>query len=190
MYGDNPPQKITKKETDAGDEQAFRLPHTCGMRRFPCAGSLHEGCEIRKSVTMTQTAIIDLFDRWEKVWHEGKFDLLPGCVAEHYIRHDEIGTRTVTRDAYAAEIAKIIQERPDIRVVVYDHAFQKNRAWFRFAFKWTDVATGEARSRAGMQSYRTEDNKLVETWLSMQPMGSAWPDEVAQAHWTDTSPVK
>jgi hypothetical protein len=96
----------------------------------------------------------------------------------------------VTRDAYAAEIAKTRQERPDIRVVVYDHAFQKDRAWFRFAFKWTDVATGEARSRAGMQSYRTEDNRLVETWVSMQPMGSAWPDAIAKAHWTDPSPVK
>jgi hypothetical protein len=103
------------------------------------------------------------------VWHEGQFDLVSVCVASHYIRHDEQGDRTVTRDAYAAEIAKIRQERPDIRVVVYDHSFEGNRAWFRFAFKWTDTKTGEPRSRAGMQSYRIEDGKLAETWLSMQP---------------------
>ena len=54
---------------------------------------------------------------------------------------------------------------------MYDHAFEGNRAWFRFAFKWTDTKTGEPRSRAGMQSYRTEGGKLVETWLSMQPLG-------------------
>ena len=79
---------------------------------------------------------------------EGQFDLVPGCVGEHYIRHDESGDRTVTREAYAAEIAKIRQERPDIRVVVYDHGFEGNRAWFRFAFKWTDAKTGEPRAVA------------------------------------------
>jgi hypothetical protein len=61
----------------------------------------------------------DLFDRWERVWHEGQFDLVPSCVGEHYTRHDEGGDRTVSREAYAAEIAKIRQERPDIRVVWY-----------------------------------------------------------------------
>lgn len=125
-----------------------------------------------------------LFDRWELVWHEGQFDLATGCVGPEYIRHDERGTRTVSREAYLEEIAKIRQERPDIRVVVYDHAFQGTRAWFRFAFKWTDTASGELRSRAGMQSYRVEDGKLVETWLSMQPLGSAWPDAIAQDRWT------
>jgi len=125
----------------------------------------------------------DLFDRWESVWHGGRFDLVPDCVGPYYIRHDEAGDRTVTREAYAAEIAKVQQERPGIRVVVYDHSFHGNRAWFRFAFQWTDAATGQARSRAGMQSYRTEDGKLVETWLSMQPLGSAWSD-APQAHWT------
>jgi hypothetical protein len=73
-------------------------------------------------------------------------------VGPHYIRHDEAANRTVTREAYAAEIAKIREERPDIRVVVYDHSFKGNRAWFRFAFKWTDPKTGEPRSRAGMQA--------------------------------------
>jgi predicted SnoaL-like aldol condensation-catalyzing enzyme len=128
-------------------------------------------------------ALTVLFDRWERVWHDGRFDLVPECVGPHYIRHDEVGDRTVTREAYAAEIAKLQEERPGIRVVVYDHSFQGDRAWFRFAFKWTDTKTGGARSRAGMQSYRTEGGKLVETWLSMQPPGSTWND-TPQEHWT------
>jgi hypothetical protein len=136
-----------------------------------------------------QQTMIALFDRWERVWHEGQFDLVPSCVGDHYIRHDESGDRTVTRDAYAAEIAKVQQERPGIRVVVYDHSFEGNRAWFRFAFKWTDPKTGEARSRAGMQSYRTEGGKLAETWLSMQPLGSTWPD-TPQEHWTSAPAIK
>jgi hypothetical protein len=131
-------------------------------------------------------AMADLFDTWERVWHEGRFDLVPQCVGPHYIRHDEAGDRTVTREAYGAEIAKVHAERPGIRVVVYDHAFHGNRAWFRFAFNWTDPKTGEARSRAGMQSYRTEGGKLVETWLSMQPLGSGWTD-APQERWTTRS---
>jgi hypothetical protein len=108
---------------------------------------------------------------------------VPECVGSHYIRHDEAGDRTVTREAYSAEIAKVQQDRPGIRVVVYDHSFEGSRAWFRFAFKWTDQQTGEPRSRAGMQSYRVEAGKLVETWLALQPLGSAWADS-PQEHWT------
>jgi hypothetical protein len=130
--------------------------------------------------------LADLFDRWERVWHEGQFDLVPQCIGPHYIRHDEAGDRTVTREAYAAEIAKVHEERSEIRVVVYDHVFKGSRAWFRFAFKWPDPKTGETRSCAGMQSYRIEDGKLVETWLSMQPLGSAWAD-APQERWTSTS---
>jgi len=135
-----------------------------------------------------ESVMRDLFDRWERVWHEGQYDLIPTCVGSHYIRHDEGGDRTVTREAYAAQIAKTRAERPNIRVVVYDHSFE-DRAWFRFAFKWPDPKTGEARSRAGMQSYRIEAGKLAETWLLLLPLGSAWTDAVAQEHWTSPPPI-
>jgi hypothetical protein len=92
----------------------------------------------------------------------------------------------VTREAYAAEIAAIHAERPNIRVVVYDNSFKGNRA--RFAFKWPDPKTGEPRSRAGMQAYRIEAGKLAEAWLSLLPLGSAWTDAVAQEHWTSPDP--
>lgn len=132
----------------------------------------------------------ELFDRWQRVWEQGAYDLVESCVAPLYIRHDEAGDRTVTREAYAAELANIRKERPDIRIVVYDHLFEGNRAWFRFAFKWSDPATGGPRSRAGMQSYRIEAGKLAETWLALQPLGSAWTDAVAQERWTSPPPIK
>jgi predicted SnoaL-like aldol condensation-catalyzing enzyme len=137
-----------------------------------------------------ETMLRDLFDRWERVWHEGDYDLVPKCVQPNYIRHDEAGDRTVKREAYAAEIAKTRQERPHLRIVVYDHTFEGDRAWFRFAFKWSDTKTGESRTRAGMQGYRIEDGKLAETWLILQPLGSAWKDAVAQEHWTSPAPIK
>jgi hypothetical protein len=128
--------------------------------------------------------IRDLFDHWELVWHEAQYDLIPICVGANYARHDEAGDRTVTREAYTAELKAIHKERPGIRVVVYDHLFSDDSAWFRFAFKWTDQKTGEPRSRAGMQSYRIEGGKLAETWIAMHPLGSAWTYAVAQDHWT------
>ena len=77
----------------------------------------------------------DLFDRWEQVWHHGKFDLNSGCVAPVYIRHDHLGDRTVTPETYEGELAKVRADRPGIRVAVYDHAFTGNRAWYRLEFR-------------------------------------------------------
>jgi hypothetical protein len=132
----------------------------------------------------------ELFDRWQRVWVDGEFALVPSCVGETYLRHEQTGDRTVRREDYAAELAQLREDRPGIRVVVYDHTFQGNRAWFRFAFQWSDRETGEPRRQAGMQSYRTEAGRLVETWISMMPLGSEWSDPVAQEHWTSPPPIK
>jgi len=134
--------------------------------------------------------MINLFNRWEQVWNDRKFDLAPSCVADSYIRHDPKGDRTVSREAYTAEVAKIHEERPGIRVLVYDHSFIGDRAWFRFAFKWTDPKTGEAQTQAGIQVYRVAGGKLAETWISFLPAGTVWTDAEAQTHWTSPSPIK
>ncbi len=133
---------------------------------------------------MNTPSTIELFDRWELVWHEARYDLIPGCLASQYLRHDQKGDRTVSSDAYAAEIREVHEARPGIRVLVFDHAFSEDRAWFRFAFQWTDVQTSHVQNQAGFQSYRIAGGKLVETWLSLQPVGSSWPDPVAQRSWT------
>ena len=129
-------------------------------------------------------ALKDLFDRWERVWHEGEYALIPECMAQAYIRHDELGDRTVTPTDYAKEIASAHQARPNTRFVIYEHTFAGDRAWFRFTLKWSDAATGETQTRAGMQLYRVEAGKLAETWLTLLPLGSSWPDVNAQKHWT------
>ena len=133
--------------------------------------------------------IRELFDRWELVWHKDRHDLVPSCVGPTYLRHEASGDRTVTAESYAEELAKMKAARPGVRVAVYDHMFQDNRAWFRFTFKWLDPKTHEPQTQAGMQSYRIEGGKLAETWITLQPIGSAWPDAVAQERWTSASPI-
>lgn len=133
---------------------------------------------------LAMSVLKSLFDRWERVWHDQQYDLIPECMAESYIRHDELGDRTVTPEAYAREIAGAHKARPNTRFVVYEHTFVNNRAWYRFTLRWTDSESGESQTRAGMQLYRIEDGKLAETWLTLLPLGSAWPDTVAQDNWT------
>jgi hypothetical protein len=87
-------------------------------------------------------------------------------------------------------IAQSRQERPGLPFVVHDHSFEGDRAWFRFTLKFTDPRTAETRTRASMQVCRIEGGKLAETWLMFQQPASAWPDEVAQEHWTSPPPVK
>ena len=144
----------------------------------------------RRSSMPRESAMTSLFDRWERVWHQGQYDLIPSCVGPTYMRHDEKGDRTITREDYSAEIAQTRKERPNLRFVVYDHSFEGDRAWFRFTLKWTDPKTGATGTRAGMQVYRIEAGKLAETWLMMLQPGSAWPDPIAQEHWRSPPPVK
>src|SRR5688500_10939903 len=119
----------------------------------------------------------DLFDRWELVWHEDQYDLVPSCVGPTYIRHDATGDRDVKADSYAAE--EIKPQWTGIRDAVYDQMLVGTRAWFRFTFRWRDQNTGEPVTQAGMQSYRIEGGKLAETWIVLQPLGSSWPDAVS-----------
>ena len=86
-----------------------------------------------------------------------------------------MGDRTVAREDYAAVLSRLRQARPDLRIIVYDHSFHGDRAWFRFTMRWTDLESRELRTRAGLQSYRTEAGQLAETWVVLQPVGSARP---------------
>ncbi len=133
---------------------------------------------------MSVELVRDLFDRWERVWHQQQYDLVAGCVAPVYIRHEEAGTRRVTPEEYASELAANRRKRPNTRVVVYDHEITADRAWFRFTLMWNDAKTGEKRTQAGMQAYRIEQGKLAETWPALLALGSTWPDVAGQERWT------
>jgi hypothetical protein len=74
--------------------------------------------------------------------------------------HDEVGDRGWRATSMRWK-SPGNAERLGIRVVLNDHAFQDDRAWFRFAFKWAGVKMGDAQSRAGMRSYRIVNDKLL-----------------------------
>lgn len=133
---------------------------------------------------MATRAVRELFDRWERVWHENEHDLVDDCVAPVYVRHEESGTRHVTPAEYAGEIVATKHARPNIRFTVYDHEITGDRAWFRICMTWNDNACGQERSRAGFQVYRIEDGKLAETWVMFFGPGSSWPDPAGQERWT------
>lgn len=125
-----------------------------------------------------------LFDRWERVWNNGELDLVPSCVAEKYIRHEDAGERIVSPQEYASEIERLRSDRPNMRIVAYDHAFDGERAWYRVDFKWTDKDSGEERSRASLQVWRIEHGKLAEAWVANHPVGTTWGDAAALERWT------
>jgi SnoaL-like domain len=123
-----------------------------------------------------ETDLRDLLDRWVRVWHEGQYDLVAGCVAPQYIRHDDPGDRVVTPESYAAEIAATRKAMPGLRFVIHDRTFQGDRIWIRSTLRWTDKDSGEPRNLAAMQVYRVAGGKLAETWLISKPIGSAWSE--------------
>ena len=148
-------------------------------------GSERNCLTIRSRTAMSIEAVTsDLFGRWERVWNDGEFDLISRCVAPIYMRHDHSGDRAVTAEACRAELETVRADRPGIRVAVFDRSFKGDRAWYRFEFRWIDPKSGASQTQAGLQAYRIENGKLAETWISLLPVGSRWPDPVAQDTWT------
>ena len=133
---------------------------------------------------MTHEAIRNLFDNFERVWNEDQHGLIADCLADVYVRHDGTESRRLTPEQYVEDITIAKQYRPGTRVVVYDHVIAEDRAWFRFGLTWHDATKGGPRSRAGIQVFRIERGKLSESWLTLLPLGSSWPDETWQEHWT------
>ncbi len=134
---------------------------------------------------MSHESVRALFDIWERVWNDGRHDLIAECLADGYVRHDGTGTKRLTHKEYEEEIVAAKQYRPNTHVVVYAHDIAGDRAWFRFGLTWNDAVTGAVRSRAGMQCFRIEQGKVAESWLALLALGSTWPDSEVQKSWTN-----
>ena len=140
--------------------------------------------QINKATVNDNASTIELFDRWEKVWQNGQYDLISSCVADKYIRHDTKGDRIVTREEYEKEIKETRNSVPDIKFIVYDNAFSKNQAWLRYTMTYTSPETNELVTSKGIQVYRIENGKLAETWMIMLEPGTKWTDRNALKCWS------
>jgi len=117
----------------------------------------------------------EVLRQWiEEVWHGGKLELVPSLVNSTYIRHGASGTRTVTPEQYALEIAALRQRFPDLRFTLHDRVIQNNMIWSRWSWRGTEATTGKAVTRSAIQIYRLESGKLAETWAASLPDGVGW----------------
>ena len=72
-------------------------------------------------------------------------------------------------------------------------AITHSKATARGSALGSSLLIQKAARRALEQACRSTGStrgKLAETWLMFQEPGSAWPDAVAQEHWTSPPPVK
>jgi hypothetical protein len=126
-----------------------------------------------------EDAMQELWNKWTKVWHEGRDDLLPECLAPVYTRHgssiQSAFTVAFSREEYGRVLAAE-REEFHLRFSIEDQAFIGDRMWFRATLYRTDPETGQQMTRAAIQVYRVEDGRLAETWVAYQDSGSAWPD--------------
>ena len=132
----------------------------------------------------TAAEIEALMDLWDiQVWREGRYELVPDCLSEQYIRHEytgvRAGDRVVTREAYTAEIRQL-RALPDLNFEVHERSIAGDRVWTRFTMSWSDPETGEAGSRTGLQEYRIEKGKLAETWVVLSSAEARWPEAAGQ----------
>lgn len=61
---------------------------------------------------MSEESVIgNLFDRWERVWHEGQYELAAKCVVQVYTRNNEAGARRAAPEESAVEFSMLIPQR-------------------------------------------------------------------------------
>ena len=103
-----------------------------------------------------------------EVWGEGRLELVPDLVGPEYVRHNAEGTRVVTPESYAKEIAAA--RGRNVRFEMDAASIDGDLLWTR----WTSSGNGpdgESRTAKGLQLYRFEEGKLVETWNLVAPGG-------------------
>ena len=107
-----------------------------------------------------------LMRRWyDEMWQPCNFDLIPELTGPHYTRHDMMGTRTVTGEEYRDSL-KMFGATWTIRDFNYFLMSEGNfitsiGSWVVENFD----GQGAEAQWDWVQSFRVEDDRLVETWL-------------------------
>ena len=121
----------------------------------------------------TEARNLETMRLWDhEVWGNGRLELVPDLVTPEYVRHDENGTRVVTPESYAQEIAAF--RGINMVFVANAAAIDGDFIWTRWSATAKPSGSDEVVFR-GIQIYRFEDGKLAETWL-LSADGEPWPD--------------
>ena len=121
----------------------------------------------------TEARNLETMRLWDaEVWGKGRLELVSDLVAPEYLRHDQNGTRVVTPETYAEEIAA----NRGINMVFVGNAasIDGDFLWTRWSATAQPSGSDEIVIR-GIQIYRFADGKLAETWLLFAD-GEPWPD--------------
>jgi len=112
--------------------------------------------------------------RWyDEMWSNLDFDLIPQLAGPTYTRHDVRGTRSVTAEEYRDELLPMkgqwtISDFHYFLMAEGDYVTAIGTWKINGAMQWDWV-----------QTFRLEDEKLVETWLpAMATEGNWQPDEI------------
>ena len=107
--------------------------------------------------------------RWcDEMWNQRRFrELMPQLAGPLYIRHEPTGTVTVTVEEYIERCEKLVKET-NLRIKKYELIAEGDKV------ACCGVMTINSDIVSGLQLYRLENRKLVETWYPGIAMGIEW----------------
>ena len=121
----------------------------------------------------TEARNLETMRLWDaEVWGKGRLELVAELVAPEYVRHDRNGTRVVTPESYAKEIAA--NRGNNMVFVVKAASIDGDFLWTRWSATAQPSGSDEIVFR-GIQIYGFADGKLAETWL-LTANGEPWPE--------------
>lgn len=115
--------------------------------------------------------------RWtEDVWNGGKLDRVAELVSDRCIRHDSgKPARRIGIAENAERIASFRKQVPDLHFTNDDLVAEGDRVVARFSMTGTDPEKREPFAFSGIEIFRVQAGRIVETWSSETSPGP-WQD--------------
>jgi predicted SnoaL-like aldol condensation-catalyzing enzyme len=113
-----------------------------------------------------------LLRRWyDEMWTNCAFDLVPELAGPTYTRHDMVGTRTVTAEEYRDQL---VQTSSDWKVSDFSYFLMAEGDFVTAIGSWK---LNGAMQWDWVQTFRVENQKIVETWLPAMATEGKWTAE-------------
>jgi predicted SnoaL-like aldol condensation-catalyzing enzyme len=110
-----------------------------------------------------------LLKRWyDEMWAPLRFDLIPELAGPTYTRHDMVGTRTVTAEAYRDQL---LQTSADWQISDFHYFLMADGEYVTAIGTWKIEG---AMQWDWVQTFRIEKGRIVETWLPAMATDGQW----------------